>query len=68
MELTETWLEEKGEKILCTHLKEYNYRTIAATKANRKGRARGGPLLAARKGIAVEKFSSNAQTENQEIF
>ena len=49
--LTETWLEAKNEKFLERHLKDYNWETIAAKRIRKRGRARGGMLLAIRKEI-----------------
>ena len=51
--LTETWMEAKNEKILSRHLKELNWKTIAATRVKKKGRTRGRMLLAIRKEIEI---------------
>ena len=67
--LTETWLEENNEKILDRHLQEYNWETIAAKRIRKKGRARGGMLLAMRKETELvrQKREESDNKENEII-
>ena len=64
--LTETWLEAKNKKILERHLKGYNWETIAVKRIKKRGRARGGMLLAIRKEIETVRQEREEERENGE--
>ena len=50
----ETWEEKDKGRKAADHLKEYEVRPEFATREKKKGRAKGGVLLAIRKGIGAE--------------
>ena len=51
--LTETWLEEKEENWIQRKLKGYVITNIPAVRQRRRGRAKGGMIIAIREGIEV---------------
>ena len=58
-------VRKKNEKILDRHLQGYNWETITAKRIRKKGRARGGMLLAIRKEIKIVGQESG-EPENKE--
>ena len=52
--LTETWQKKGNDEWIGKNLKEFDIRTIQAKREHKKGRAKGGLMLAIRKGLKAE--------------
>ena len=64
--LVETWLEQKSEKKLKSKLSEkFNWWYVPAVRENKVGRAKGGIMMAAKKGLEMAEFKkwSNQMAE-----